>query len=146
MEFIVSSQEHGLSLLGFLTQKNKETLSIKKIKKAIDAKACRVNGKVEFFSSYLLREGDTVTVNSSFFQEKVALATEMPVLFEDAYFVIVDKKPGIVCDQNLFKEKKWILIHRLDKDTSGALLIAKSKQAEEMAKALFHKREIQKTY
>ena len=141
MEFVVSHQEHGLSLLAFLKEKCKETLSVKKIKKAIDAKSCTVNGRVEFFSSFLVREGDRVVLKSV-----ASFSSELSILFQDEYFVIIDKPPGMVCEEGLYKEQNWTLVHRLDKDTSGLLLFSKNAKAEEALKALFAKREIKKLY
>ncbi len=55
-----------------------------------------------------------------------------PQFFEDKGVKIEIKKPGIV--------------HRLDRETSGILLIAKNKKAYEFLKSQFMNREIKKTY
>ena len=45
MNYFVGSEEKGLSLLTFLKQKSEGAYSTKKLKQAIDAKKCSVNGR-----------------------------------------------------------------------------------------------------
>ncbi len=150
MNFRVSTEQHGQSLLVFLKEKCKETLSSNKIKKAIEAKACKVNGRVELFSSYQLMSGDQIEFSPSTGID--VSSQKVPILFQDEYFAVVNKCPGLVClDEIITKAigleaKNWRLVHRLDKDTSGLLLLAKGTKAEEAAKSLFAKREIKKLY
>ena len=149
MRYTVSIHEHGWSLLAFLKLKGGETCSIKKIKKAIETKNCKVGGRVEFFSSRKLMEGDVVEFDVPSTENNTL---SMPILFEDGEFVIVNKPAGLVSSNEEFqrnlgeKSKNWRLIHRLDKDTSGLVLLAKTDVAEESAKKLFSERIIQKTY
>ncbi|MBS0628283.1 MAG: RluA family pseudouridine synthase [Verrucomicrobia bacterium] len=147
MRYVVSSQEHGLSLLAFL--KSKGAYSVKDLKKAIASKACKVGGSVEFFSSRKLAQGEEVEFDSSFLtKEDLSIA----ILFEDSDFVIVNKSAGIVSLPEEFKKflgpksTNWSLVHRLDKDTSGIVLLAKNPKAEEAAKKLFSARSIEKLY
>jgi RluA family pseudouridine synthase len=147
MRYVVSSQEHGLSLLAFL--KSKGAYSVKDLKKAIASKACKVGGRVEFFSSRKLARGEEVEFDASFLSEEGLFVT---VLFEDPDFVIVNKSSGIISSPEEFKKHlgskwiKWSLVHRLDKDTSGVVLLAKNFKAEEAAKKLFSSRAIEKLY
>jgi 23S rRNA pseudouridine955/2504/2580 synthase len=148
MKFVVSEHEHGMSLLTFLKEKCKGLSSIKKLKKAIDGKFCKVNGKVEFFSSHLLRTGDLIELDWHSFESK-AHPQKMDILFEDADFAIVNKPAGIVSTDVSFQsllKKNWKLAHRLDKDTSGLVLMTKTKRAEEPAKQLFSQKRIHKIY
>ncbi len=146
MEFLVDSEKHGWTLLAFLKEKCKESLSSNKVKKAIETKACKVNGKFQIFSSYQLMSGDKVEFTP------LSVSQELSILFQDEFFVVIDKPPGLACENAIIvkaigaKAKNWSLAHRLDKDTSGLLLLAKNLRAEEAAKALFSKREIQKLY
>lgn len=147
MRYVVSSQEHGLSLLAFL--KSKGAYSVKDLKKAIASKACKVGGRVEFFSSRKLAQGEEVEFDASFLSEENSFIT---ILFEDTDFVIVNKSSGIVSLPEEFRKylgprsAKWSLVHRLDKDTSGVVLLAKNSKAEEAAKKLFSSRAIEKLY
>lgn len=145
--YVVSDQEHGLSLLAFLSEKSKGTYSVKKIKRAIESKNCTVNGRQEFFPSRKLMAGDVVVAA---FVEKAE--DSFSILFQDADYVIVEKPSGCVCSNEEFRKRlgptshSWRLVHRLDKDTSGIVLLAKNDRAEESAKKLFSQREVQKLY
>ena len=65
-------------------------------------------------------------------------------IYEDKYFVAINKDPGVVADNVNFPMMH--LIHRLDKDTSGVLLLAKDPNYLEGFQELFKKRAIKKTY
>ena len=113
-------------------------LSLKQIKKAIEENSCKVNGRRERFASYLVRQNDRV----EFEQRK---AQEIEILYEDQDLAVVHKPPFIVCEA-----KKGLLgyrlAHRLDKETSGCLLLAKTAEMEEALAELFRKREVEKEY
>lgn len=91
----------------------------------------------------------------------------LDILFEDEYFLAVNKPSGMVVhpapghpsktfvNALLFHCKELEkqvgdlrpgIVHRLDKDTSGILLAAKTKQAHQNLIALFSERKIEKTY
>lgn len=65
----------------------------------------------------------------------------MKTIFEDKYYKIIDKKAGI-----LSTDISPLICHRLDRDTSGLLIIAKGGRAKEKMQALFKKRRIKKKY
>jgi RluA family pseudouridine synthase len=143
----VLDQEHGFSLLTFLSQKNKGTYSAKKIKEAIISKHCTVNGKLEFFPSRRLAAGDLVTLME--IEQKVQ--DDIAILFQDAHYAVVSKPAGVVCSSSEFQKRlphevKWRLVHRLDKETSGLVILAKTSLAEEAIKKLFLQRAIRKLY
>ncbi len=100
---------------------------------------------------------------------------KIKVLYEDKDILVIDKPSGIsVHPDGRSKEKTitdWVLknypkmkgvgepmifegneidrpgiVHRLDKDTSGVLVLAKNKKAYEFLKKQFQDREIKKTY
>ena len=69
------------------------------------------------------------------------------ILFENATLQVVDKPAGIDIEEvQEMLLKGFSPAHRLDKDTSGVLLIAKTKDALEFLQAQFKARKIQKTY
>jgi 23S rRNA pseudouridine955/2504/2580 synthase/23S rRNA pseudouridine1911/1915/1917 synthase len=148
MEFTVKESRHGWTLLAFLKEECKESLSANKIKKAIEAKSCTINGRVEFFSSYQVMKGDRVEFNPI----ETSKPSKIAVPFQDDYFAVIDKPPGLVCQNEPVTAaigpiaRNWHLVHRLDKDTSGLLLLAKNEKAEVAAKALFTDRDIGKMY
>jgi 23S rRNA pseudouridine955/2504/2580 synthase len=93
-------------------------------------------------------------------EEPLAPAREFPVIFEDEHLIVVDKPAGVavhggsgvsfgVIEQlrrarpgALFLE----LVHRLDKETSGLLLVAKKRSALTALQDQFRSRETGKTY
>jgi 23S rRNA pseudouridine955/2504/2580 synthase len=83
------------------------------------------------------------------------------ILYEDSFVIAINKKPGLAVQggsgtfkhldgmtQYLVKpnEEKPRLVHRLDKDTSGVLLLARSAKAAGQLSRAFQSRETEKTY
>lgn len=101
-----------------------------------------------------------------------AMETHIPVLFEDDNLLVLDKPAGVsVVDENegeVFTIKDWVrrrynivgssggaedefgqrfgIVHRLDKETSGVLLIARAEKTFVFLKGLFKFRRIHKEY
>jgi 23S rRNA-/tRNA-specific pseudouridylate synthase len=59
------------------------------------------------------------------------------VLYEDRNILAIDKPSGLLVDSVLEKYPKYILAHRLDRETSGVMLLAKNEKAHEFLKAQF---------
>jgi 23S rRNA pseudouridine955/2504/2580 synthase len=92
--------------------------------------------------------------------ETPAPAREFPVLFEDEHLVAIDKPAGVavhggsgvsfgVIEQmrQARPDAKFLeLVHRLDRDTSGVLLLAKKRSALTRLQDQFRDRETGKTY
>lgn len=116
----------------------------KGIRRLLEQNCCKVNGRVERFGSVWLEKGSVVEFFPPAIQER-----NWKVLFENEWFQIVDKPPNWVCSesncQKTFKSKLF-LVHRLDKDTTGALLLAKSIPVRDELMALFAGREVEKEY
>lgn len=99
-----------------------------------------------------------------------ALAPEavvFDVLFEDAQVVVVNKPTGLVVHpgsgrptgtlaagllhrypdlEGVGADDRWGLVHRLDKDTSGAILVARTQPAFDTLTSELRRREITRTY
>ena len=83
---------------------------------------------------------------------------KIKVLYEDSNILAIDKPSGIlvhpderskektILDLFLKKYPKLEIVHRLDKETSGVMLLAKNKKTHEFLKSQFKNREIKKTY
>lgn len=67
-------------------------------------------------------------------------------IYEDEDIAAFNKPPGVIFDWVLSERPEFIPVHRLDKDTSGVILFAKSQEAADYLKKLFQTREIKKTY
>jgi len=135
------------TLLQFLKENIKEAPSVKAIKRAIDNRGCKVNGKLERFSSRRLKKGDTVEFS---YQEPKEIPKSAAILYEDDDFLAIDKPAGVVTSEpsigKLLPKKRFWLVHRLDKETSGVLLLAKTMAAKKKLEELFLTRKVHKTY
>jgi RluA family pseudouridine synthase len=148
--YLVSSQEAGIKLLAFLRGRLRESFhSVKSLKRAIDTGKCRVNERIETFSTHSLKKGDRVTLDLGQMERRVLTPD---ILYEDDQFLICDKPAGFLSDNRAFRahfphlQKTLHLAHRLDKETSGVILLAKHEKALEAAEALFAQREMHKYY
>ena len=147
--FIVSARFSGERLQNVLKQELGEAYSGKSIKQMIDRYRCRVNGKIEKFSSYKVNRGDRIQLDLA--QEPVhEINRALTILYEDDDLLIWDKPIQTVSDpttlQALFAPQKVYLVHRLDKDTTGVMILAKNTAMQKMLEELFKKREIEKVY
>ncbi len=129
----------------------------------------KVNGK-KVNASQRLKENDRVDIysnrlgESSSDSEKIIqkdphlerLYYEM-LIFENDDFLALNKKQGLAvqlgsklnfCLETILKNvlSKYFLVHRLDKDTSGVLLIAKTQKYARKLTEFFRKGKIEKTY
>jgi 23S rRNA-/tRNA-specific pseudouridylate synthase len=130
--------EAPMSLLSYLRAYFPSYPSVKALKRAIDQKQCKVNGRVERFSTHPLRKGDLIELELS----DLPKALPPTVLYEDEELIAYNKSAYVVSDppSHLFA------IHRLDKETTGVLLYAKSVEAEGKFSALFAERQVKKQY
>jgi 23S rRNA pseudouridine1911/1915/1917 synthase len=99
--------------------------------------------------------------------ELVGEALELSVLFEDEHLLVIDKPAGIAVHPGAGISRGTVvhgllhqvsdlagvggelrpgIVHRLDKDTSGCLAVAKSEKALHGLQALFKAREVEKRY
>jgi len=76
---------------------------------------------------------------------RVESIAKTKVLFEDDKIVAVDK-PAFVTSEQIAKKQGHPLLHRLDKETSGVLLLVKDEAFREEAIRAFKKQEVDKEY
>ena len=151
LEWRVSSKEAGTRLLQFLRDHCHKAHSVKALKRAIESKLCKVNQRIETFSSYILKENDLVALSPHAFEERES-PKNTSVLFEDKELLIINKPVGVISDNRELNryfpsfKGKLELVHRLDKETSGVLILAKTSEAKEKMAALFKKRAVRKVY
>src|SRR6185369_16228886 len=87
--------------------------------------------------------------------------SELPILFEDAEALVIDKPAGLPLDQpraggmsledrlddlRLGFQRAPAPVHRLDRDTSGCLLLARNPKALKRFAAAFEARQVEKRY
>lgn len=70
----------------------------------------------------------------------------IPIIYEDNDIIAVNKPAGIEAREVIAYFSNTQLAHRLDRDTSGVLLLARHERAHDYLKQLFQERKIKKTY
>lgn len=130
--------ETPMGLLSYLRAYHPSYPSVKALKRAIDQKQCRVNGCVERFSTHLLKPGDRIEIALTDPPQVIPLA----VLYENEEFIAYNKSPYLVSHP----PEEYLIVHRLDKETSGVLIFAKDAKSQEKLSRLFAKRQVSKTY
>jgi RluA family pseudouridine synthase len=146
--FKVTPKDRGERLQNFLKKHLEETVSGKAIKKLIDSYGCSINGKKQLFSSYKVQAGDLIEVSLSHLESNVD--SSVVVLHETSNYLICSKGINTPSDEILFrkllKREDLFLVHRLDKDTTGLIVVAKNNSSKIYFEELFKKREIKKIY
>ena len=142
-----------------------------KAQKMIEAGLVRVNGKKEKRSSTPVEAGDTVKVTGELPPELSQIEPRdlgLTILYEDEACMVLDKPAGVAVHPGagmepdevtmlsgiayLFKKRSLpfseasVLVHRLDKETTGCLLIAKNEDAHRMLQKQFETRTVEKKY
>lgn len=72
---------------------------------------------------------------------KKSMKKNAEIIYEDKYLKILNKKPGII-SENISS----LICHRLDKDTSGLIILAKNQKIKDLIQKQFQKRKISKIY
>jgi RluA family pseudouridine synthase len=156
---VVTGKEEGLRLDLFLTGALPHT-SRKEAKRLTDAHRVSVNGRMEPMASRLLHGGDRVSVSAPSGEPEVRAAEEtLAVLYEDSACFAVAKPAGLPSGPTRSGREKHAgvlaeelascaltLLHRLDKETSGALLLAKTPEFAETLLSAFRERRVEKVY
>jgi 23S rRNA pseudouridine1911/1915/1917 synthase len=140
-----------------------------KIQKAATEGNIKVNGNV-VKSNYKVKAGDVVTVEYTYPQKEFELIPEdipLNIVYEDDDFLIVNKDAGMVVHPgfgnysgtlvnalafhfknlpNMGEEDRPGLVHRIDKNTSGILVIAKTEKSMTILAKKFADRELNRKY
>lgn len=133
-------------------------------KKLIEEGYVSVNGSAAK-ASYKLNAGDMIEIREKESKRFEKIDMDINVLYEDDDIAVIDKPRGLIVHPTNDEEISLVnfllyrfaalsdidetrpgIVHRLDKDTSGLLIIAKNNEAHEKMKELFKSREIYKEY
>lgn len=157
-------EEENIRLDQYLS--NSLDISRSKIQKLLKQDKILVNGKKEK-SSYLVQINDLIEINSELdFSIKIeAKKIPLDIVYEDDYLMIINKKSGMVVHPapghytdtlvnallyhfNI-KETTNIrvgIVHRLDKDTSGLMMVAKTDEMLEKLSNMIKEKEVKRHY
>jgi len=137
------------------------------IKKWIEAGRARVNDTVCRDPSYRIREGDALALDAEESRENlIPEAGALDVLWRDTHLAVVNKPPGLSVHPGAGEEETtlahrllhhfpWLraegdnrpgIVHRLDKDTSGLMVVALSASGHEAMTRQLAERRVDKEY
>lgn len=166
--FIAQSQDLGLRIDLFLTQKKELGLSRAQVQRIIDQDLVKLNQKIASAHSRI-KENDEVEIEIPALKT-VAIAKEnipLDVIFEDQDLIVINKPRGMVVHpavgnysntlvnallfhckdlSGIGGELRPGIVHRLDKDTSGLIVVAKNDLIHQALTKQFQSRKITKKY
>ena len=118
------------------------------IQKFIKDGRAKANGEVILKANYLLEEDYTVELE----EPEVKITEKPPVIFEDENVIVFDKPAGMLSiKKGDYSEEPAIedfgeIVHRLDRDTSGVIIVAKNFETKGYLQKQFQERKTHKTY
>lgn len=152
--YVVLEEQVGQRLDRFLVAVL-DGLSRTAVQHLISDGLARVNGRTSK-AGYLLRSRDTITISAPLAEHQMpntpSLPASLDIVYEDQDLLVVNKPVGIVVhparghlgdtlldmllarylDKGQFDdEERPGIVHRLDKDTSGLLIVAKNARAQD---------------
>ena len=172
MEFIVDIQKERLDK--FLAGKIKE-FSRSQLQKAVQNNAVKINGHFVIKPGFRLKKNDRVVVLEEKLispNEKLKIEPDekikLKIVYEDNNILVIDKPAGLLVHPTLKEYRHTLvnalisrypditsvgespmrpgIVHRLDKETSGLLIIAKNQNAFYFIKEQFLNRTVEKKY
>jgi 23S rRNA pseudouridine1911/1915/1917 synthase len=135
----------------------------------IKAGKVTVNGTAQLKSGFAVKPNDEVNLNLDFDTSPLDVHLDIPVLYEDADCVVINKPTGILThSKGVFNPEAsvatWLsqrdgftfedesdnpragIVHRLDRATSGVMIMAKHEVALKYLQRQFHDRKAKKVY
>ena len=119
--------------------------------------------------SYLVKTGDEITINEIEKKESEYLPKNIPldIVYEDDYIIIVNKQSGLTVHPGAGNSENTLVnallyygknlstigglerpgvVHRIDKDTSGLIILAKDNKTHEILSDYFKEKKIRREY
>jgi len=165
--FVVKARIEGKRIDAYLSGRFPD-YSRSVCQKLIDADAVLVNGQ-PVKASYRVRLGDEIRIWLPELADDAPVPEDIPldIVYEDAAFTVVNKPSGMVTHpakghwsgtlvnaiqfrfdslSTLAGEHRPGIVHRLDRDTTGLLIVAKDDVAHRQLASQFEQRTIRKEY
>lgn len=167
-EFQIPAKDHKKRLDDFLFAEFPH-LSRLYLRELVRDEKCEVNGRWEN-RGYVLKTNDFIEIEVDRTRQTSLHPEQIPleIIYEDAEFLVVNKPSGMLVHPtvrvrtgtllnalahhlNLNKNgseefKRAGLVHRLDKDTSGLVVIAKNSRSHRILCSHFHRKLVEKRY
>ena len=136
MKYIVEEEKE---LLNYLIENIK--INRKKAKAMLTNKSLYINNKVITKYNYVVKKGDNIFINKK---------SDLIIIYEDKEIIVINKPSGLLTvstekekEKTLYhlvsdyvkinnKKNRIFVIHRLDKDTSGIVMFAKSEKIKKL--------------
>ncbi len=168
-EYLVENESECIRVDIFLAEKFKGKMSRTSVKKAIKSGALSVNGK-KVSPHYILSVGDKVLFEAIEVRNDYYIKPDnipLDIIYEDNAVIVLNKPPGLVVhpapgnrDKTLVNALKYYLgasfsaggdgragiVHRLDKYTSGVMIVAKRDDVHRELVRQFKERIVKKEY
>ena len=171
MNLVVSNGQEAMRLDKFLTARI-ENISRNKVQQAIDGGRVLVNNKITS-ANYKIRPGDNIVCFSdkqAVGEEIIPEKMPLNIFYEDEEILIINKPPGLVVhpasgnysgtlingvayylqenNKKISEETlpRFGLVHRIDKNTSGLLVLAKTSAAVASLAKQFYDHSIKREY
>jgi 23S rRNA pseudouridine1911/1915/1917 synthase len=114
--------------------------------------------------SHRLEGGEEVAFEVPPIEQVVHEQIDVPIAFEDEHLIVVDKPAGLVVHPGAGRSSGTLvhalhgriaggddperpgIVHRLDRDTSGLMVVARTPEAYERLRELVRARELERTY
>jgi 23S rRNA pseudouridine1911/1915/1917 synthase len=169
IKFLTDEKTHGKRLDIILSQKI-SNLTRSNIKKIILSKNVKVNGAISISPSKKIKTNDEIVVKIQIKNEIEAKPAniKLNIVFEDKDILIINKPVGMVVHPGAGNYKKTLvnalmykyknnlssingelrpgIVHRIDKDTSGLLVVAKNNLSHSKLSEQFSKHTIERKY
>ena len=144
-----------------LIEKNLRSGKIKLNKKKVKSSyKIKTNDKIDLFN---LNFKETIVQKKIKFKpsKEIIKSNENQIIDNNEDFIVLNKNSGIsvqggtkskknlvdiFAKSEIFKNSKPYTVHRLDKDTSGVFIMAKTRESAQLLTSLFRLRKVHKTY
>ena len=144
-----------------LIEKNLRAGKIKLNKKKIkSSQKVKINDKIDLFN---INFKETIIQKKIKFEpsKEIIKSNEDQIIDNNDNFIVLNKSSGIsvqggtkskknlvdiFAKSEIFKNTKPYSVHRLDKDTSGVFIMAKTRESAQLLTSLFRLRKVHKTY
>lgn len=164
MNFEIEVTENEKRIDSYLAEEL--TLSRSKVQKLIKQGLVTVNGKV-VVNNYIVKLGDIIIVNDDLNYDISIEAEDIPldIVYEDDDLLVINKASGMVVhpapghytgtlvNALLYRfhlsardTNRPGIVHRLDKDTSGLMLVAKNDKTHEALSKMIANKEVERHY
>ena len=144
-----------------LIEKNLRNGKIKLNKKKIKSSTkIKTNDQVELYN-FEIKENFRQSIKKFLPSKEIIKENEELIIDDNEDFVVLNKQSGIsvqggtkskknlvdiFAKSEIFKDTKPYSVHRLDKDTSGVFIMAKTRESAQLLTSLFRLRKVHKTY